>query len=63
MTYKKMKTLSMVDHVEVFWSSTEFRRYSIKLSGRGDPVFIYSNSKPTIRELREYIKDHRKDIV
>ena len=56
--YKKMKTLDKVEGVEVFWSSTEFRRYSIEVKDRmGDFKNIYQNQKPTIKELREYKRD------
>ena len=52
--YKEMKTLNKVDRVTVYWSNTEFRRYSIEVKNRlGEYVYQYTNHKPTIKELRE----------
>ena len=53
--YKTMKTFEgKVDGVTVYSSRHEFRRYSIELSGGYEPSYIYQNSKPTIKELKEY---------
>ena len=55
MGYKAMKTFEgKVEGVIVFSSRSAFRRYSIELSGGYEPAYIYQNSKPTIKELREY---------
>ena len=53
--YKAMKTLTgKVADVNVYYSNDEFRRYSIELTGGYEPSYIYQNSRPTIKELREY---------
>ena len=60
--YTKMKTLTgKVPGVTVYYSSSEFRRYSIELAGGADPSYIYQNDKPTIKELREYKARYDKE--
>lgn len=56
MQYKEMKTLSnKVGNVKVYWSSTEFRRYAVRITDRlGEYKFMYMNNKPTLKELKEY---------
>ena len=53
--YKVMKTFKdKIEGVLVYSSRSEFRRYSIELSGGYDNSYIYQNQKPTITELRAY---------
>lgn len=53
--YKEMKKFqNKIEGVTVLSSRTEFRRYCIELSGGYEPSYIYQNSLPTIKELRDY---------
>ena len=53
--YKVMKTLTdKVPGVIVYQSRSEFRQYRIELSGGYEESYVYQNTKPTIKELREY---------
>ena len=53
--YKEMKTLTgKINGVNVYYSNSEFKRYSIELTGGYDASYVYKNNKPTIKELKEY---------
>ena len=54
--YKLMKTFEgRVKNVKVFSSRTAFRRYMVAIWDRfGDIHNVYTNHKPTIKELKRW---------
>lgn len=51
--YKEIK--SYVNGVKLFLGRGEFRRYSVEIENRiGEIKYIFTNTKPTKKELQEY---------